>query len=146
MNTKGSFLYYTIEDLSIILPNGNILSDYFPALKPVYDPENGDIVGSEPSTDLSIENRLRYNYLSDNPYRMTEQQCIDVIKTRHEYKGDVESMQGRSFHRLILVVEDIHAWIPLIDQLIAVREAAIGRSIDKPEGRLVPAIVWNKHF
>lgn len=144
MNSKGSQLFFPIEDLTIQIPDGNALADYFPALQPIL--ENGEVLGSEPSTDLSVYNRVRYSHLSDNPYKYTDQESIDHLTRTYQYQGEIVDLQNRDFHILPIVVEDIHAWTLVIDQLRIYREQATGRTIPFPEGRLINGIVKVREF
>lgn len=144
-NTKTSQLFLPIDDLTIIIPDGNKLADYFPALQPVLDVD-GNVIGSEPSVDKSIYNRIRYNYLSDNPYKYSEKECVDHLARRYPYHGEVASLAGRSFNIFPIVIEDIHGWVALIDYFRGERQTATGRTIDFPEGFLINGVVKIREF
>ena len=81
-----------------------------------------------------------------NPFWDSPDQCARVADAIFPYTGDVESMQGRYFHKIPVVVDDIELWVLTIKQIREARQVQVGRTIDKPEGYLVNELVWNEHF
>lgn len=143
-NPKTSLLYYPVESLLLVLPDGNPMANYFPALDRTTDEERNEI--GVPSSDLTLLNRLQNNDLSDNPHRWTKKQCQERITQLYDYIGDVSNLQGRKFYQISVVASNIEQWILLIKNLREARQAEVGKTFDWPEGQILNEIEWSANF
>lgn len=145
MNPKTSLLYYPVESLDIIIQNGNVFSDYFPALDSSTDAEGNEM--GVPSLDLSLLNRIQNHYLSDNPHKWTKEQCQQRITQRYDYIGDDPDLQGKKFYQISMVMINykIKDWVATIKEMRDVRAASRG-PFSEPEEFLISEIDWSTDF